>query len=87
MDAAFFTIPKALIKGGGRRSVGPPISKFCKDLFRALRGRLVFIIIHTSESAHPNNDLLEPAAPRTYPSQYGNVDWTGTFGLLLSISK
>lgn len=30
--AAFFNTPKALIKGTGILSVGPPISKFCTDL-------------------------------------------------------
>ena len=32
IDAAFFSTPKALIKGGGSLSVGPPMSKFIKDL-------------------------------------------------------
>jgi hypothetical protein len=32
IDAAFFNTPKAFITGGGNLSVGPPISKFCRDL-------------------------------------------------------
>lgn len=32
IEAAFFSTPKALIKGGGNLSVGPPISKNCRDL-------------------------------------------------------
>ena len=31
-DAAFLSTPNALISGGGKRSVGPPMSKFCRDL-------------------------------------------------------
>jgi len=30
--ADFFKTPKAFMSGGGRRSVGPPISKFCSEL-------------------------------------------------------
>lgn len=32
IDAAFFSTPNALMRGSGRRSEGPPMSKFCNDL-------------------------------------------------------
>ena len=41
MEAAFLRIPNALIRGGGRRSVGPPMSKFCNDL--------IFILVPAEE--------------------------------------
>jgi len=37
IEAAFFSTPKALMSGGGRRSVGPPMSKFWRDLNHGMR--------------------------------------------------
>ena len=75
IEAAFFKIPKALIKGGGRRSVGPPISKFCKDLGRTtgsdkIRPYYEELELHTVGFVLPNNDLRELAVPQMYPSPY-----------------
>lgn len=39
MADAFFSTPSALMSGGGNRSVGPPMSKFCRDLRRRVRQR------------------------------------------------
>lgn len=71
MAAAFLSVANALIKGGGRRSEGPPISKFCKELWTvnyttsALRGRT-----HTVESALPSIYQLEPRGLQRYLSLF-----------------
>lgn len=33
IEAAFFSTPKALMRGSGRRSAAPPMSKFCSELY------------------------------------------------------
>jgi hypothetical protein len=71
MDAAFFKIPKALMRGKGRRSVGPPISKFWSDLKRTTGSNITLdaALKYTSESEHPNIYRLEHAVPRMCPVQ------------------
>lgn len=32
IEAAFFSTPKALMRGSGKRSAAPPMSKFCSEL-------------------------------------------------------
>ena len=65
LAAAFLMMPKALMRGGGRRSVGPPISKFWRDLPTDHLSRPHFASSPlTSESEHPNSDRQEPEGHR-----------------------
>lgn len=63
LAAAFLMMPKALMRGGGKRSVEPPISKFWRDLPINHLSRLHLtsspIPRLTSESEHPNSDRQE----------------------------
>jgi len=78
IEAAFFKMPKALIRGNGNRSVGPPMSKFCRDLDiesycscfpREMTGA-------TSVSGHPSTSPLERAVHQTYLFQPDNCSTT-----------
>ena len=70
MDAAFFNTPKALISGGGRRSVGPPMSKFCNELhiIMSVCCKCMGSIGPTVGSARPSSGQRGPVVHQTCPS-------------------
>jgi hypothetical protein len=79
IEAAFFKMPKALIRGNGNRSVGPPMSKFCRDLDIENYCSVYFsreMTIATSVSGHPSTSPLERAVRQTYLFQPGNCSTT-----------
>src|SRR5882762_7506049 len=74
IEAAFFSTPKALIRGGGSRSVGPPISKFCIELQRCQGQKGCWKLSdHTVVSVHPNNDPKAHGALQRYLVPCGKI--------------
>ena len=72
IDAAFFKIPKALISGGGNRSVGPPMSKFCRDLIeRQCTAATGEKRGHTSGFGHPSSGPRGPGVLRKCRARNG----------------
>lgn len=73
IDAAFLRTPKALMRGSGKRSDGPPMSKFWRELAKAdvhRQGKQAQnayprqALRRTAASAHPSSGLRGPGALR-----------------------
>lgn len=81
IEAAFFKIPKALIKGNGSRSEGPPMSKFCMDLDIKNDFRLILEAKgnRTFASVLPSTSSMERAVHQTYLFQLGSRSMTSEF--------
>ena len=59
------------MRGSGRRSAGPPMSKFCRELMDLREtSAIVSIIELTVASEHPSICLRVLAVLRRYPSQH-----------------
>ena len=80
IDAAFLRTPKALMRGSGKRSDGPPMSKFWRELAKAdvhRQGKQAHNAYprqaqrHTAASAHPSSGPRGPGALRRCRARCG----------------